>query len=305
MKRAIYPGSFDPVTNGRFNGDGMQALSGQWSAVQKILVGVLTVAVCANQPLEGSQRQVSQAGLSLRYASAYFEEPHITIEPKTVADSTPRPFQFFIPPSGQRVVSLKSKRSRMIHGNGYYYPSYNVIFVTPLQESTIDEFAKKDLSENTKVLDDLLSAPPINLSEWSEARAKEQPTAGRWVPDYPYRNAAPFLLAKFKVVSTTWGRGCRYLTYYRNGRAGYGAVNDELFYNFQGITKDRAFYISARLAITHPSLPETMDDPVAAMNETDDEFRAEHDRVDRWTDKSFFPPLAILDAMLMSIEMTK
>jgi len=103
------------------------------------------------------------------------------------------------------------------------------------------------------------------------------------------------------VISTNRGDGCRFVTCYRNGETGYGATNEELLYNFQGMTKRNDFYISARLAVRHDQLPDSIDDPRSASDETEREKRAENGRIDRWSDKSFYPPLAQLDSMLESL----
>src|SRR6516164_11493487 len=81
------------------------------------------------------------------------------------------------------------------------------------------------LSDSGRLLQELLKERPTDLFAWIVRRSRP---SGRWVlPDEPFNNAGALLLAKFRTISTSWGACCRFLTYYRNGKAGYGATNEE------------------------------------------------------------------------------
>jgi len=256
--------------------------------------------ITISAPAYAAPSRAAKDGVTVFCPTDYFANVTIRREAKN-PDSSQIPLVF--PAPEQRVISLDSRVRRSLHPGRYYYPSYNVVFITPLTDQSVKNFSEtyRDLVGNAKLLEIVLKERPIDLYEWQLERWKHDEHAGR-VPDYPNRNAAACLLSKFRILRTDWGEGCRFLTYYRNGQAGYGAVNDELFYNFQGKTSTGAFYISARLAVQHPKLPETMDDPRAKMDETDKTLRAEHERIDRWKDDSFYPKLSALDAMLATIQ---
>ncbi|HEX9387675.1 MAG TPA: hypothetical protein VF918_15235, partial [Anaerolineales bacterium] len=59
------------------------------------------------------------------------------------------------------------------------------------------------------------------------------------------------------MISFQNGQGVRFLTEYAQYAA--SANNHDLFYHFQGLTRDGAYYIIAILPITVPVLAETSD----------------------------------------------
>jgi len=81
------------------------------------------------------------------------------------------------------------------------------------------------------------------------------------LPSVPFFNAQQVFASNIQTISFQNGTGVRFLTEY----AQYAAPvnNHELFYHFQGITNDGAYYIIAILPITVPVLAETSD--VAAV----------------------------------------
>ena len=77
------------------------------------------------------------------------------------------------------------------------------------------------------------------------------------LPAVPFFNAQQVFASNIQTISFQNGTGVRFLTEY----AQYAAPvnNHELFYHFQGITHDGAYYIMAILPITVPVLAETSD----------------------------------------------
>ena len=257
-------------------------------------------AVASDQGGESVSASFVNEKLSLSYPKKYYEGAKIRGLPKiTYQDGKGPPFG--VGPA-RYVIELIPRHQQPRHGGRYYYPSYSVIYMTPLRDQTVANFdrAYPGLSGSADLLHELLKERPNDLYAWTVRRSR--PSGGWVIPDQPFNNAGACLLAKFRTISTTWGDGCRFLTYYRQGKAGYGAANEELLYNFQGMTKDNQFYISARLAVRHDRLPDSIDDPKAASNETEEEQRIEHDRIDRWPDRSFYPPLTALDSMIASLQ---
>jgi hypothetical protein len=55
------------------------------------------------------------------------------------------------------------------------------------------------------------------------------------------------------------GAGMLFLTQYSNEMQPNPVNDEELTLDFQGLTRDGRYYLAARLAITHPSLPRGID----------------------------------------------
>ena len=75
------------------------------------------------------------------------------------------------------------------------------------------------------------------------------------LPAVPFFNAQPVLAANIQTVSFQNGGGVRFLTQYAQGNTPVN--NHELFYQFQGVTRDGAYYIVAIFPVTVPVLSET------------------------------------------------
>ena len=78
-------------------------------------------------------------------------------------------------------------------------------------------------------------------------------------PDIPAKNASPSILSRFQYLDFRSGSGILFLAQYANEMQPNPVNNEELTQVFQGLTKDGRYYVSARLAITHPSLPRGID----------------------------------------------
>ena len=77
------------------------------------------------------------------------------------------------------------------------------------------------------------------------------------LPMVPFFNEQQVLASNIQVISFQNGAGVRFLTEYAQYPA--SANNNDLFYHFQGVTRDGAYYIVAILPITAPELAETSD----------------------------------------------
>jgi len=77
------------------------------------------------------------------------------------------------------------------------------------------------------------------------------------LPAVPFFNAQQVFAANIQAVSFQNGGGVRFLTEYAQNNAPVN--NHELFYQFQGVTRDGAYYIIAILPVTAPVLAETSD----------------------------------------------
>ena len=136
------------------------------------------------------------------------------------------------------------------------------------------------------------------------------------LPAVPFFNAQPIFASNSKTLSFLNGGGVRFLTEY----AQYAAPvnNYELFYHFQGVTRDGAYYIIAILPITVPVLAETIDaaatvpeEGVAYPGITDpkadvqDYYKAITDLLNGTSENTFTPTLNQLDMLIESMEIVQ
>jgi hypothetical protein len=77
------------------------------------------------------------------------------------------------------------------------------------------------------------------------------------LPAVPFFNGKPAFSAQIQTVSFQNGSGVRFLTEY--AEYAVSGNNQDLFYHFEGLTRDGTYYIVAILPISHPKLAETSD----------------------------------------------
>jgi len=73
------------------------------------------------------------------------------------------------------------------------------------------------------------------------------------LPSVPFFSAVQALAAQVKVIPFQHGRGVRMVTQYTGGRAIIN--NQELVYDFEGLTDDGQYYVIVILPVTAPGLP--------------------------------------------------
>ncbi len=83
------------------------------------------------------------------------------------------------------------------------------------------------------------------------------PLSNEQLPTVPFFNAAQVFASNIKVITFQNGKGVRFLTEYAQYPASVN--NHDLFYHFEGVTNDGAYYVIAILPITVPVLAETSD----------------------------------------------
>ena len=129
------------------------------------------------------------------------------------------------------------------------------------------------------------------------------------LPSVPFFNAMPQIAAHIKVIPFESGSGVRALTQY----AQYAAPinNRELFYHFQGLTRDGRYYLIAILPITAPILPE--DEKAEAsipeggvpiptdIGPNDVYYFSVTEKLNSLAPDDFTPSLNMLDALIQSI----
>lgn len=123
-------------------------------------------------------------------------------------------------------------------------------------------------------------------------------------PFLPVWNAAQMITTQYDYLQFVNGQGIRFLAQY--GQAAWPINNEDLFYTFQGLTTDGAYYISAVLPVTHPGLPPDGDAYIGEDFDAFIETYAEYlDDVEQQLEdsasKSFHPRLTAIDALVESM----
>jgi hypothetical protein len=125
----------------------------------------------------------------------------------------------------------------------------------------------------------------------------------------PFFNAGPLIAAGIQRISFENGGGVRALTEY----AQYAAPinNHELFYHFQGLTKDGKYYVIAILPVTAPVLAEDEKPDAAVPAEgvpippnigpNDVYYFAVTEKLNSLAPDSYAPSLNTLDTLIQSI----
>lgn len=86
-----------------------------------------------------------------------------------------------------------------------------------------------------------------------------RPAVPKHSPILPIFNASQVIRAQFQYVDFAGGTGLRFITQYVQD---IGPIsNSGLFYTFQGITGDGAYYVAAILPVSAPVLPDNYDAP--------------------------------------------
>lgn len=125
------------------------------------------------------------------------------------------------------------------------------------------------------------------------------------LPFLPMWNAAQIFSAKVTYFDFTGGSGVRFLTMY--GQATYPVDNTNMFYTYQGLTDDGAYYLSAILPVTHPGLPNEgqIDDYWEFEQNWDTYISDTIAWLEAQDPQSFTPSLELLDAMMASFEINR
>ena len=138
-----------------------------------------------------------------------------------------------------------------------------------------------------------------------DALLSSRPPEPENVPFLPMWNAAALFRSKISYVDFQNGSGVRFLTQF--GQAAWPINNQDMFYTYQGLTEDGAYYVSAILPASNPILPANGDDAIPAGDQIAfsenfltyiDDIRGQ---LNGQTPESFTPNLIFLDEMIGSL----
>jgi hypothetical protein len=141
------------------------------------------------------------------------------------------------------------------------------------------------------------------------------PISTEQLPALPFLNEIQTFAANIEVIRFQNGQGVRFLSEY--GQSATSANNQDLFYQFQGLTDDGKYYIAAIFPITSPDLSES-NDPAAAVPIGGVEFPSMGDLNADWAGyysavtellnatppEDFYPAINQLDALIQSMQVT-
>jgi hypothetical protein len=134
-----------------------------------------------------------------------------------------------------------SARSAMLELTLNGYPAPAAAFHTAqIRVFSVQDYSQANAEAKTQIatLKDLLANKPTDTDK---------------APFVPLFNAAQVFHTTLKYIDFQNGSGVRFLTQYDQGITPIN--NQELFYTFQGITSDGAYYVSVVLPVANSSLP--------------------------------------------------
>ncbi len=238
-------------------------------------------------------KEVKHAGVTLVYSIGDFAEVVIEKEKKVTAqDLGGVPIGVW---PEHVCFNLKDKRPlpALEQGARYFNPTFSFICVLPLKDSSVRDFsaAYPDLNSAALTLQKILRERP---GKFNDRKA---------IPDIPYNNSSPSILSRFQYLDFRSGSGILFLTQYSQEMDPNPVNSEELTLNFQGMTRDGRFYVAARLAITHPSLPKGIDFTDEIERDRQRQYlRKAEKELEGFSEESFRPSFKSLKALLSSID---
>jgi len=239
-------------------------------------------------------KEVNNAGVSFTYSTKDFPEVKFKKEQKqTSPDILGGAVDEGFAPE-HVCIHLKDRRPLPALGQGprYFFPARSFICAIPLEDSSVKDFgeAYPSLSSAAADLKKILREHPGKFGH------------RRDVPDIPANNASPSIVSRFQYLDFRSGSGILFITQYSNEMQPNPVNNEELTLDFQGLTKDGKYYVAARLAITHPSLPRGIDftDDIERDRQWS-YLKGTEKELEGFSEESFQPSLTSLKALLSTI----
>ncbi len=205
---------------------------------------------------------------------------------REVASPMSLPFPDDFPPS--RTIVLKDPRPYpSLSEPKYAFPAQNVVRFYDLRNVGEERTVRGYVKQLEKAMRERKPTPP--------------PGSRHDLPDYPTHNAGFLVQHKISYHDYAWGSGVFYLAQFTQSRGNF-PNNEELCYQFQGLSKDGRMYVSAAFRVTHPILPATM-----SFTPDTDDIDAYADklayRLDQQADDSFSPGLSVIRGWIQSIKL--
>jgi hypothetical protein len=177
-------------------------------------------------------------------------------------------------------------------GPRYFYPAHSSVCIIPLTDASVTDFAKSYpyIHEAAAKLRKLLAQRPAKFNSSKELN------------DLPFNNAGASFESKVQYLDFKTGKGVLFLTQYSQDVLPTLLNNEELTCNFQGLSNDGKYYVAARFAITHPSLPKGIDSTKPPPKDLKGNYLKKEERLlNSLSDNTFQPSLNSLKALIASI----
>jgi hypothetical protein len=254
---------------------------------------VLGTLIVGASLAQSTLRDVKGLGVSLRYNPEYFSEHDVKQEPRLTMQEVGTDIPIGVAPA-HAVVSLMDKRPlpALDQGPRYFSPSYSSIAVIPLKDSSVKSYAKSypDVSSEATSLGGVLARRPMTFGP------KGTP------PDLNNEDIEQAFHSRIRYLDFPLFSAISYLTAYTQEEDDDPVNNEQLSLVVEGLTKDGRYYIDARFAITHPSLPKSIDStkPMKGLVRKQHLLKASKD-LNALADDSFWPPIASFKDLLASL----
>lgn len=255
-------------------------------------VAVLAAACVAVLGQRENVREAKPGEVPFVYNASDYAKVEIESVPQSVAQPGDVPTEA----PAHSCFHLEDKRPlpALDKGPRYFYPAYSTVCIIPLTDSSVTDYAKSYpyIHEAATKLRKLLAKRPAKFN------------AAKDINDVPFNNASPAIQSKVQYLSFKTGTGVLFLTQYSQDIAPSPVNNEELTCNFQGLTSDGKYYVAARFAITHPSLPKGIDYtnvPNREMDKTRSYLKKDERLLNSFTEDSFRPSLTSLKSLIASI----
>lgn len=126
-----------------------------------------------------------------------------------------------------------------------------------------------------------------------------RPLKAEDLPYLPPPPAAQLIQSNLRYVEFKNGDGLRYLTQFAQGF--WPINNQDLFYTYQGVTRDQNWYVVAILPVAHPSLPPNVGSEELNLADPAGYYAEIEAQLSALPDDSFVPSLDLLDSLIASL----
>ena len=257
----------------------------------KLALLVLLAVSCWPSKAQDKEPRIAKAEeIPFTYDATVFTTVRIAEIPKQVADPNNMPDEA----PAYSCFYLEDKRPLPAFDKGprYFQPAYSMVCILPLTDTSVTNYAKSypNLNAAAVKLRKLLARHPVSFK------------VGKDLDDMPFNNAGGTIQARNQYLSFKNGKGVLFLTQYSQEMQPNPINNEELTCNFQGITDDGKYYVAARFALTHPSLPKGID--FTSHIKRDDKglyLKTQERKLNGFADDSFGPSLSVLKSLITSI----
>lgn len=276
--------------------------------VLPIATVVITVFIAFAFPQKPTGQNAKIEKIPFVYDKNDFGKVEIKHEQKVNAEDEAIKSKFPIDLPAHTCFNLEVRRPlpALEKGARYFFPAYSFVCFIPTSDLTEKDFAAAypNFSEAVVKLRRLLEKRLPEFRQFDD------------LFDVPYNNAGWSFKSKIQYVDYKNVSGVLFLTQYSQELTPNLVNNEELTANFQGLTKDRKFYVAARFAATHPKLPKGIDFTdskiqeealVAGSNDKTNQkvgkyMKAEREKVEKLLESEFQPSLLNLKKLIASIE---